>query len=154
MAGAPVGTLLTASILPMDARKRWIAGQLRAKGDLVLDAGAARAIVSRGVSLLPVGVVAVAGRFSRGDLVRCLDSEARVVAQGLVNYSSDEAQRLIGASSTQIAQRLGFVLEPEIVHRDNLVIVDGAADRPVADGPATDGGCQPVADGTLRPRET
>lgn len=154
MDGAPVGTLLTASILPLDARKRWIAGQLRAKGELVLDAGAARAIVSRGVSLLPVGVVAVAGRFSRGDLVRCLDDEGRALAQGLVNYSSDEAQRLIGASSTQIAQRLGFVLEPEIVHRDNLVILEaGAADRPAADGSAADG-CQPAADGALRPRET
>ncbi|MEQ8857682.1 MAG: glutamate 5-kinase [Pseudomonadales bacterium] len=126
LAGESVGTLLSASILPMDARKRWIAGQLRPKGDLVLDAGAVAALNSRGVSLLPVGVVAVHGRFSRGDLVRCVDAEGRVVAQGLVNYSSDEAERLKGAASSEIGARLGFRLEPELVHRDNLVMLSGA----------------------------
>jgi glutamate 5-kinase len=125
-AGDAVGTLLTASILPLDARKRWIAGQLRAKGDLVLDAGAVQAVCSRGVSLLPVGVVAVRGRFARGDVVRCLDAEGQVVGQGLVNYSSDEAERLKGAVSSEIAARLGFSLEPELVHRDNLVVLRGA----------------------------
>lgn len=123
LAGKPVGTLLTASILPMDARKRWIAGQLRAKGDLVLDEGAVEAVTGRGVSLLPVGVVAVRGSFTRGDLVRCLDEAGEVVGQGLVNYSSDEAERLKGAASSEIGQRLGFSLEPELVHRDNLVVL-------------------------------
>ncbi len=123
LAGDGVGTLLTASILPLDARKRWIAGQLRAKGELVLDAGAVAAVTQRGVSLLPVGVVAVRGRFDRGDVVRCLDAGDEVVAQGLVNYSSAEAERLIGAASSEIAERLGFSLEPELVHRDNLVVL-------------------------------
>ncbi len=126
LSGESVGTLLGASILPLDARKRWIAGQLRPKGDLVLDSGAVEAVSTRGVSLLPVGVVAVRGRFSRGDVVRCLDAEGRVVGQGLVNYSSDEAERLKGAASGEIGERLGFCLEPELVHRDNLVVVDGA----------------------------
>lgn len=125
--GAAVGTLLSTSLLPMDARKRWIAGQLRAKGDLVLDAGAVEAVCSRGVSLLPVGVTAVRGRFSRGDVVRCVAADGRVVGQGLVNYSSDEAARLVGVASADIGERLGFTLEPELVHRDNLVLLDGGA---------------------------
>ncbi len=130
LAGEAIGTLLSASILPLDARKRWIAGQLRAKGDLVLDDGAVAAVRSRGVSLLPVGVTGVRGRFSRGDVVRCLDASGSVVGQGLVNYSSEEAERLIGASSSEIAERLGFALEPELVHRDNLVVLGSV--RPAA----------------------
>ena len=123
LAGEDVGTLLSASILPLDARKRWIAGQLRPKGELVLDEGAARAVLSRGVSLLPVGVTAVRGHFSRGDVVRCVDGGGRLVGQGLVNYSSDEAARLAGAASSEIGERLGYRLEPELVHRDNLVVL-------------------------------
>jgi len=126
LGGESLGTLLSASILPLDARKRWIAGQLRAKGDLVLDAGAVQAVCTRGVSLLPVGVVAVRGQFARGDVVRCLDAAGQVGGQGLVNYSSGEAERLIGAASGEIAERLGFCLEPELVHRDNLVVLSGA----------------------------
>jgi glutamate 5-kinase len=129
LAGESVGTLLCTSVLPLDARKRWIAGHLRAKGDLVLDAGAIEAVLSRGVSLLPVGVTAVRGRFSRGDLVRCVDASGRAVGQGLVNYSSEEAARLAGAASSEIADRLGYSLEPELVHRDNLVVL-GEAIRP------------------------
>ncbi|MDZ7668123.1 MAG: glutamate 5-kinase [Gammaproteobacteria bacterium] len=129
--GEPIGTLLTASVLPLDARKRWIAGHLRAKGELVMDPGAVQAVCHRGVSLLPVGVTAVRGRFVRGDVVHCVDAAGRVVGQGLVNYSSDEAERLIGAASTDIGARLGYALEPELVHRDNLVVLDGAV-RPAA----------------------
>jgi glutamate 5-kinase len=127
--GELLGTLLTASVTPLDARKRWIAGHLRAKGDLVLDAGAVEAVTHRGVSLLPVGVVAVRGTFRRGDVVRCIDGDGRVVGQGLVNYSSDEAARLMGAASAEIDARLGYRLEPELVHRDNLVVL-GRSVRP------------------------
>jgi glutamate 5-kinase len=129
LGGEAVGTLLTSSLLPLVARKRWIAGQLRPKGELVLDAGAVAAVTSRGVSLLPVGVVAVRGRFSRGEVVRCVDGDGRLVAQGLVNYSSDEAARLVGAASAEIGERLGYCLEPELVHRDNLVVL-GESVRP------------------------
>jgi glutamate 5-kinase len=121
--GERVGTLLGASVLPLDARKRWIAGQLRPRGELVLDEGAVRAVCSQRVSLLPVGVVAVRGSFSRGDVVRCVDAAGAAVAQGLVNYSSDEASRLVGAATREIATRLGYSLEPELVHRDNLVVL-------------------------------
>ncbi len=116
------GTCLAAEVTPLVARKRWIAGQRRPKGDLVLDAGAAEAVRRRGVSLLPVGVVAVRGNFRRGELVRCVTEQDEVIAQGLVNYAAAEAGKILGAASGQISARLGYVLEPELVHRDNLVV--------------------------------
>ena len=124
LAGEPEGTLLAATVLPLVARKRWIAGQLKPKGELVVDAGAAAAMRERGVSLLPVGVVAVRGKFVRGDLVRCVTESGEAVAQGLVNYSSGEAGRLAGAGTDEMAGILDYVEEPELMHRDNLVIVD------------------------------
>jgi glutamate 5-kinase len=125
--GADVGTLLLASMNPLDARKRWIAGQLKVKGELELDRGAVEALRRRGVSLLPVGVSAVRGRFVRGDVVRCVDGDGLAIAQGLVNYSSEEAARLLRAGSDEIADRLGYAAEPELVHRDNLVLLSGGS---------------------------
>jgi glutamate 5-kinase len=122
IAAEDVGTVLASSELPLDARKRWIADQLKARGDLVLDAGAVRAL--RGVrSLLPVGVVGVRGEFSRGEMVRCVDEAGALIAQGLVNYSSTDARKLLGANSDEITVRLGYRIEPELVHRDNLVVI-------------------------------
>jgi glutamate 5-kinase len=121
--GAPLGTLLTANLSPLDARKRWIAGQLKAKGQLRLDAGAVRALTRNGVSLLPVGVTAVEGDFSRGDLVRCVDPQGHLIAQGLSNYSSAETGKVLGSDSRDVADRLGYSLEEELIHRDNLVIL-------------------------------
>ena len=105
--GEPEGSLLAATVLPMVARKRWIAGQLKPRGELVVDAGAAVAMRERGVSLLPVGVVAVRGDFVRGDVVRCVTESGEAVAQGLVNYSSAEAASLAGAATEQISGILG-----------------------------------------------
>ncbi len=122
-AGADIGTLLTADLSPLAARKRWIAGQLKAAGELRVDAGAASALLSKPVSLLPVGVVAVKGKFARGDLVRCVDVDGRLLAQGLCNYSSEDTQQLLGVDSREINDRLGFVHEPELIHRDNLVVL-------------------------------
>jgi glutamate 5-kinase len=127
LAGEAIGTLLTADLSPLDARKRWIAGQLTARGSLYLDEGAVRALRSRGVSLLPVGVTKVAGEFSRGELVRCLDTEGRLIAQGLCNYSSEDTRRLLGVDSRDINARLGYSHEPELIHRDNLVVLAGAS---------------------------
>ncbi len=121
--GADIGTLLVADMTPMTARKRWIAGQLRARGDLQLDAGAARAVKDRGVSLLAVGVQAVSGQFHRGDVVRILDPDGVVVAQGLSNYSSEDVARLKGVRSEDFAEHIAYVGEPELVHRDNLVLM-------------------------------
>ena len=121
-AGEDIGTLLTADLAPLDARKRWIAGQLRAKGELRVDAGASAAIIHRGVSLLPAGVTAVHGSFRRGDMVRVLDPDGVEIAKGLANYDADETQKLIGRRSAEIEALLGYVDESEVVHRDNLVV--------------------------------
>ena len=118
-----MGTLLIADEARLDARKRWIAGHLQTRGDLVLDDGAVRVLREAGRSLLPVGVRAVRGSFRRGDVVSCRDDAGIEIARGLVNYDADDASRICGASSHAIHERLGFAAEPEIVHRDNLVLL-------------------------------
>jgi glutamate 5-kinase len=107
---------------PVAARKQWLAVQLQVRGRLYLDAGAVRVLKSSGRSLLPVGVTAVDGDFSRGELVACIDPDRVEVARGLVNYSAVEAKRIIGKPSSRIESLLGYVDEPEIIHRDNLVV--------------------------------
>ena len=121
--GEVEGTLLTADLAPLDARKRWLAGQRRSKGDVVVDSGAAAAIVNRGVSVLPVGVTGATGAFRRGDMVRVLDPAGRAVAKGLANYDAAETRKLAGCKSSQIEATLGYVDEPELIHRDNLVVL-------------------------------
>ena len=122
-AGEKIGTLLTSSQEPEAARKRWLAGQLQAKGRLVLDAGAVRVLRESGRSLLAVGVKEVFGGFRRGEMVVCVDEEGREFARGLVNYSADEARRIMGRSSSEIETILGYVDEEELIHRDNLVLI-------------------------------
>jgi glutamate 5-kinase len=121
-AAEDLGTLLLSKEPPIAARKKWLAGQLQLRGTVQIDDGAARVLRQQGRSLLPVGVVAVTGQFSRGDLVRCVDGRGNEVARGLINYCADDARRLQGVSSGQIAGLLGFVGEPELIHRDNLVL--------------------------------
>ena len=123
IAGENVGTLLHAEVSPMAARKRWIAGQLRAKGDIVIDAGAVEALQQKGVSLLAVGIVEVRGEFQRGDVVRCVDHESRMIAQGLANYSTQEVVAIKGLASAEYVQAIGYAAEAEVVHRDNLVLI-------------------------------
>jgi glutamate 5-kinase len=117
-----LGTLLLSKEPPITARKKWLAGQLQLRGTVQVDDGAARVLRQQGRSLLPVGVVAVVGQFSRGDLVKCVDGQGNEVARGLVNYCADDARRLLGQSSSKIVEILGFVGEPELIHRDNLVV--------------------------------
>ena len=121
--GEEIGTLLTSSQRPEAARKRWLAGQLQAKGRLVLDAGAVRVLRESGSSLLAVGVREVYGNFLRGEVVVCVDDEGREFARGLVNYSAAEARRIKGRPSSEIEQILGYIDEVELVHRDNLVLM-------------------------------
>ena len=118
-----IGTLLFAKKTPLLARKQWLAGHLLMKGELVLDSGAAKVLRSKGSSLLAVGVKDVVGEFSRGDMVICVDEQGKEVARGLINYSSDEADRIKGHASSEIADILGYVDESELIHRDNLVII-------------------------------
>ena len=122
-AGAAIGTLLLADLAPLDARKRWLAGQLRAKGEVRLDAGAVAAIRHRGMSLLPAGVTAASGTFRRGDMVRALDVRGSTIAKGLANYDVSETRRLLGRKSSEIEGILGYMDEPELIHRDNLVVL-------------------------------
>ncbi|MGD9522113.1 MAG: PUA domain-containing protein, partial [Tepidiphilus sp.] len=118
--GEPLGTLLYAERNRLAARKQWLADHLKLAGRLYVDAGAARAL-RQGKSLLPVGVTRVEGEFVRGAAVACLDPEGREIGRGLINYSAAEARAILGLPSNQIAERLGHVDEPELIHRDNFV---------------------------------
>ncbi len=120
--GDDIGTLLHADESPIAARKQWLAGHLQMRGVLTLDQGAAKALRERGVSLLPVGVKAVTGQFQRGEMVSCVDQENNRIACGLVNYSAEEAEKIIGLSSQDIVSVLGYVDEKELIHRDNMVV--------------------------------
>ena len=129
VSGEARGTLIASSTTPLVARKRWIADQRNPKGELVLDAGAVEAVRHGGRSLLPVGVSACRGNFGRGDLVRCVDGSGALVAKCLVNYSSEETRKILGATSAKIESLLGYVAEPELAHRDNLVTVSEEANQ-------------------------
>ncbi len=124
ISGENLGTFLVPDTSPLIARKRWLAGQLKLKGSLVVDDGAARVLKESGRSLLSIGVAAVSGDFERGDLVACIDACGREVARGLVNYSAEETRRIMRQPSSRIEELLGYVDEPELIHRDNLVLVD------------------------------
>ncbi|MBL8501926.1 MAG: glutamate 5-kinase [Rhodocyclaceae bacterium] len=120
--GEALGTLLFASATPLAARKQWLADHLQLAGSLILDAGAVKALAA-GKSLLPVGVTAVEGEFERGAAVACRTADGREIARGLVNYSSSEARRIARRLSSEIESLLGYLDEPELIHRDNLVLL-------------------------------
>jgi glutamate 5-kinase len=120
--GEMIGTQLVASTAVLTARKQWLADHLLLKGRLVVDAGAARALAAGGKSLLPIGVVDVSGEFQRGDVVACVDPGGREIARGLVNYSSAQTRQIARRPTGEIESVLGFIEEPELIHRDNLVL--------------------------------
>lgn len=120
--GEVIGTSFIANTAKLTARKQWIADQLQLRGALVLDAGALKALLRDGKSLLPIGVSEVQGDFARGDVVACLSQAGSEVGRGLINYASSETRRIIGKPSSEIESLLGFVEEPELIHRSNLVI--------------------------------
>ena len=122
-AGESIGTRLIADALSLQAKKTWLAGHLKTSGTLTLDAGAARALMQGGKSLLPIGITAVNGTFERGAIVSCLDTDGREIARGLVNYSSNEVPKIMRKPTTAIEEMLGYIAEPELIHRDNLVLV-------------------------------
>jgi glutamate 5-kinase len=121
--GERLGTLLEASTAPVTARKQWLADHLTVAGYLELDGGAVTALARDGKSLLPIGVVGVRGSFERGEAVACLDPDGREIARGLVNYSATESRTIMRHPSSEIEALLGYVDEPEIIHRDNLVLL-------------------------------
>lgn len=122
-AGEAIGTQLTAQTGHLTARKQWMADHLQTAGRVVLDAGAVQKLTEEGKSLLPIGVTAVDGEFSRGAVVTCVDPAGRAIARGLCNYSSAETRRIMRHASSEIAVILGFVEEPELIHRDNMVLM-------------------------------
>ncbi|MGH7275044.1 MAG: glutamate 5-kinase [Nitrospiria bacterium] len=121
--GEDVGTLFLPRPSRLKSRKHWIAYTRRSKGRLVLDAGAVGALLQKGKSLLPSGVVKVDGEFEGGDAVSCLDEKGMEIARGLVNYSSHEIKKIRGCRTAEITKRLGYKFSDEVIHRDNLVIV-------------------------------
>jgi glutamate 5-kinase len=121
--GEAVGTLLTTQTVPLAARKQWLADHVTVTGQVTLDAGAVTALSRDGKSLLPIGVVEVTGDFERGAVVGVVDAAGREVARGLINYSSEESRRIMRRPSSEIESVLGYVDEPELIHRDNLVLL-------------------------------
>jgi glutamate 5-kinase len=115
------GTWFIARQDPVAARKRWIAGTLEPKGAFVVDTGAAQALAS-GKSLLPAGVTRVDGSFERGDAVVIRNGEGIELGRGLTAYGHDEAKAIIGRKSSEIAEILGYLGRPELIHRDDMVL--------------------------------
>lgn len=121
--GELLGTWLQPEHGRVAARKQWLAGHLKSRGALILDDGAVNALRQGGTSLLAVGVRDAQGTFSRGDMVICVDMNGGLVARGLVNYSVAETLKLLGKASSSIGDILGYKGEPELIHRDDLVII-------------------------------
>jgi len=121
--GEPVGTLLVAQTQALAARKQWLADHLQLAGRLILDGGAVKALKA-GKSLLPIGVLVTEGEFERGSAVACITTEGKEIARGLTNYGSGEARLIARKSTSEIEELLGYVDEPEIIHRDNLILLD------------------------------
>ena len=120
--GEPIGTLLVAPTQKQQARKQWMADHLQLRGSVSIDAGAVLKLRDEGKSLLPIGMTGVEGEFSRGEVIAIHDVSGQEVARGLANYASAEARLLCRKSSTDIETLLGYIAEPEMVHRDNLVL--------------------------------
>ncbi|MEF8793620.1 glutamate 5-kinase [Thiohalorhabdus sp.] len=121
--GETVGTFLHPGRDALVARKQWLANQLQVKGRIYVDDGAARVIREEGRSLLPVGVVDVAGNFQRGEVVACIDPDGREICRGLVSYAAPEVRRLAGQLTDRIGEVLGYVDTEEIIHRDDLAVL-------------------------------
>ena len=120
--GERIGSLLVAQTQKTQARKQWIADHLQLRGSVTVDAGAAAKLRDEGKSLLPIGMTSVEGEFSRGDVIAVRETSGMEIARGLANYSSFEARLLCRKSSSEFERLLGYAAEPEMLHRDNLVI--------------------------------
>jgi glutamate 5-kinase len=120
--GEPIGTLLIAQTQKMQARKQWIADHLQLRGSVTVDDGAVDKLRDEGKSLLPIGMTAVDGDFSRGDVIAIRDALGAEMARGLANYASAEARLICRKPSSEFEKLLGYAAEPEMVHRDNLVL--------------------------------
>lgn len=129
LAGEPIGTLFAPSQTRLESRKRWLLSGMGSKGSVVVDAGAATALRDRGKSLLPAGVVAVEGRFERGDTVSIVTADGTLLAYGTTSYSAADIERIRGTKSGQVVDLLGYDYGAEVVHRNNLVLVERGESR-------------------------
>lgn len=120
--GEAIGTQLVARTAVLTARKQWMADHLQVRGRVVIDAGACKKLMEEGKSLLPIGVIDVEGTFARGEVISCVDEAGHEVARGLSNYSASETRLIRRHPSSDIEQVLGFANEPELIHRDNLIL--------------------------------
>lgn len=120
--GEAIGTCLVANTPKNQARKRWMSDHLQMRGAVMVDDGAVNKIVGEGKSLLPIGMTGVDGDFSRGDVIAVRDGRGVEVARGLANYASSEARLLCRKSSSDFERLLGYAAEPEMIHRDNMVL--------------------------------
>lgn len=121
--GEAIGTELRAQLPARSARERWLANHLRLRGRLTLDSGAIKAVTDGHKSLLPIGVVKVSGDFERGDVVAFTDENGHEYGRGLINYSANDTRRIIGHPSHRIADILGSMSDPELMHRDNMMVL-------------------------------
>jgi glutamate 5-kinase len=122
--GKPAGTFFKLKGEKLTSRKHWIAYSIRSKGQLHLDDGASSALLHRGRSLLPSGITGVSGQFFAGDAVNCLNAKGKEIAKGLVNYPANEIDLIKGIKTEKIEEVLGYKLADEVIHRDNLVLLD------------------------------
>jgi glutamate 5-kinase len=122
LAGESIGTALLASTPKFSARQQWMADQLQLPGYVVVDAGAAIKLTKEGKSLLPIGVLDVHGEFHRGDVIAVKSQAGQEIARGLANYASGESRLIARKASSEFERLLGFVAEPELIHRDNMVV--------------------------------
>ena len=121
--GEAIGSLFVAATAKLTARKQWMADHLLLRGAVVIDEGAVAKLRDEGKSLLPIGMTEVIGDFHRGDVIAVRDAAGRHIARGLANYASSEARLIARKPSAEIENALGFTNEPEMIHRDNLVLI-------------------------------
>lgn len=120
--GESIGTLFTSEMSRVNARKQWLLGHIQISGSVIVDNGAQKALLEKNGSLLPVGCVAVNGHFQRGELIAVLNEDHKEIARGLSNYSSSETQKILRCHADEIANKLGYAQEDELIHRDNLAL--------------------------------
>ena len=120
--GEPLGTRFPARATRLESRKRWLLSDVSTTGEITVDAGAVEALRRHGRSLLPAGIVAVRGRFARGDIVAVRDAAGARLAVGISDYASEDVERIRGRRSSEIPAALGYAYGDEVIHRNNLVL--------------------------------
>jgi len=122
--GEAVGTQLLTNTKKLAARKQWLAGHLQVHGNITLDEGAVKALTVEGKSLLPIGVIETTDNFERGQVVNCINVKGEEIARGLINYGAAETRKILRCASSEIETILGYVDEMELIHRNNLVLLN------------------------------